>query len=639
MAYISRDNAGEILALEEQISILRQCNKFNRQFVDILNKLSWELRNLDIIRSGALAVEALSISNQLHYEEGMANALLSRGVCRRNSAEYELALEDILQSREIFKQLNQQNGIGRSTMWVGLVHQRLGNYAAALTYFLDALQIFENLEDESNTAKCHTFIGRAYFDSKNYRNALDYFYRALCFRETTLDINAEATTYWDLGRTYLYLDNFDKALEYCERSLTMRIETRETRGLCASYYLRGEIYGKLGNAAIAIKNFGKSVRLSRELCDKWAEANGNCAIGFVYSELCATDSFKPIYFTQAEQYLFTALSIAEEIHAQGIIIDAHNFLAKHYQRFGQLDKTLFHLQQYQENRELLAERQSKQALQNLIFGYEIEKAQKTSEIYRLKNIELANANRELTRLNKEKNDFLTVVAHDLKNPLAGISIAISLMYEYRKSMTEEQQNDQFRIILRTVDSMKDLIVKLLDINALESGKVNIAHEPIIIEDLVRDIIEEYQSRTKAKNIHIIHFVNDNLSIMTDRRCLKEILDNLLSNAIKFSSQGQRIYIRAQAVNNNISISIRDEGPGISDKDLTKLFTKFSRLGSKPTSGESSTGLGLFIVKKLTELLGGHIRCDSVVGEGSTFTVSIPENPSLAEIFNFGMEPF
>lgn len=637
MTPVSRVYSREITALEEQIAHLRQNGECNRQFVDILNELSWELRNLDIPRSGVLAAEALTLSKEMRYEEGMANALLARGVCRRNTSEYDIALEDLLQAREMFQRINRNNGVARATMWIGLVHQRTGNYTVALKYFLDALQIHEEQQDDTSIAKCHTFIGRAYFDLQDYKNALDFFYRALRLRETLSDTMAEGTTFWDLGRTYLYLGNFEKALEYCERSLTIRQQTNDTRGLCGTLYLRGEIYARLQNFPPAVRNFALSARLAVEVRDKWAEGKAWCALGQVYSELCVSDAQKSKYYSIAESYLFSALNVGQEIQAQEVISESHEQLYRFYRFTGQLEKALHHYQEYQTLKEGMVTKQSKQALQNLIYGYEIEKAQKSAEIYRLKNVELANANRELARLNKEKNEFLGIVAHDLKNPLAGIVIAVSLIYEHRKNMTDEQLNDQLKVIQRTANSMKELVSKLLDINALESGKINIAYEKVYLASVVRDLIDDYKSRLSAKQITVVFLLDDEMSLITDRHCLKEILDNLLSNAIKFSPPGRRVFVRADSANEETSVSIRDEGPGISDGDFGKLFTKFSRLSAKPTAGESTTGLGLSIVKKLTEILGGRVRCDSVVGKGTTFTVTIPTRPTATDTYRISRE--
>lgn len=637
MSSVNIGYSSEILFLEDCIDAVRQSGEKNRRLVDLLNELSWELRSLDSSRSGSLAEEALAFSKELSYEEGMANALLARGIYRRNTSEYDSALEDLLRARELFYRINRPKGISRSTIWIGLVHLRAGNYAVALKFFLDALQIYEEHEDENNTAKCYTFIGRAYFNLHDYRTALDYFYKSLHLRESLLDRTAENTIFWDLGRAYLYLGDFDKALEYCERSLSVCRLHNDTRGLCGSLYLRGEIYGRKREASVSIRNFWLSARLAGENCDKWAEGKAWCAMGEIYSELFSGEMSKPKYFTLAEAYLSDALRVGQEIRANGIMMEAHEQLYKLYRNANRLEKALEHYHEYHSRKEAMISRQSEQVMQNLIYSYEIEKAQKSAEIYRLKNVELANANRELARLNKEKNELLAVVAHDLKNPLAGVAIAVSLIFEHRRSMTDNQLNEQLRMILRTADSMKELVTKLLDVNALESGKINIAYETAAVEPIVRELTDEYRSRLNSKKISVFCSIGDNLTLVTDRRCLKEILDNLLSNAIKFSPPERRVFITAIAENAMISIGIRDEGPGIPDTDFRKLFTKFSRLGIKPTAGESSTGLGLSIVKKLTELLGGCVRCESTVGEGTTFTISLPVNPTPSDMYRLGKE--
>jgi signal transduction histidine kinase len=103
----------------------------------------------------------------------------------------------------------------------------------------------------------------------------------------------------------------------------------------------------------------------------------------------------------------------------------------------------------------------------------------------------------------------------------------------------------------------------------------------------------------------------------------QILDNLISNALKFSAPHTTIHVHTLPETNNILISIRDEGPGISEADQKKLFQKFTRLSARPTGGESSTGLGLAIVKRLAEAMSGTIQCHSALGAGATFTLRLP----------------
>ena len=109
---------------------------------------------------------------------------------------------------------------------------------------------------------------------------------------------------------------------------------------------------------------------------------------------------------------------------------------------------------------------------------------------------------------------------------------------------------------------------------------------------------------------------------SDRSYLIRVFENLLSNALKFSENGKHIFVSLHQIKDVIELKVRDEGPGISDEDQAKLYHKFQRLSARPTSGESSTGLGLWIVKTVVDKLGGQIECESKVGVGTTFTIRL-----------------
>jgi signal transduction histidine kinase len=176
-------------------------------------------------------------------------------------------------------------------------------------------------------------------------------------------------------------------------------------------------------------------------------------------------------------------------------------------------------------------------------------------------------------------------------------------------------------ISTSAKQMFDLIVNLLDVNQIESGKFNINLQAIDLAFILQRIVTSYQDRAATKQI-ALHYQPPDFSAITqlDLNITRQILDNLVSNAIKYSPLGQNVYVRFIETEQTIRCEIQDEGPGLSEQDQQKLFGKFTRLSTKPTAGEHSTGLGLFIVKKLVAALNGNVWCESVLGEGATFIV-------------------
>ncbi|TAE27892.1 MAG: sensor histidine kinase [Candidatus Kapaibacterium sp.] len=240
------------------------------------------------------------------------------------------------------------------------------------------------------------------------------------------------------------------------------------------------------------------------------------------------------------------------------------------------------------------------------------------------NDRLMEVNQSLVELNNEKNEFLGIVAHDLKNPLASILLGIDMLDRYHDKMPIEQQRKKLVDIRHTSQRMQAIITNLLDINAIETGKFNLSPVQFNFSEAVEKMVEDYQERATTKNI-LLNFSSENTSAsaMADPNATSEILDNLISNAVKYSPHDKRVWVSVHLSNSAVACHVRDEGPGLSEEDKQKLFGKFQRLSAKPTGGEHSTGLGLSIVKKLAEAMRGNVWCESELGHGATFVVELP----------------
>jgi len=237
--------------------------------------------------------------------------------------------------------------------------------------------------------------------------------------------------------------------------------------------------------------------------------------------------------------------------------------------------------------------------------------------------ELATSNERLVHLNNEKNEFLGIAAHDLKNPLTVILGSAELI-----NMTDNVQvtSKCSRNIVLAATRMRDLISTLLDANAIEQGRCNPKIEPCNINVLVNQCVESNRANAQRKEINIRVGVSNRIFAMADRAGTMQVLDNLISNALKFSPPKTTVHVHTLPEQDGIIVNVRDEGPGISPDDQKRMFQKFTRLSARPTAGESSTGLGLSIVKRLVEDMAGTIQCQSTLGIGTTFSVRLPKCP-------------
>lgn len=238
--------------------------------------------------------------------------------------------------------------------------------------------------------------------------------------------------------------------------------------------------------------------------------------------------------------------------------------------------------------------------------------------------ELEKTNQALIKLNQDKNEFLGIAAHDLKNPLSAIQGYAEMIIEDYDEMSKSEIIEMNHLILSGSRQMFELVRNLLDVNAIESGKINAEVSSVDILPTVQTLVESYSTRAKTKNIRLqLHQQNNQYNAFVDKNIVHQILDNLISNAIKYSPYGKYINIRMQQSEKMVCCEIQDEGEGLSATDQQKLFSKFTRLTPKPTGKEHSTGLGLFIVKKLVNAMNGKVWCESELGKGTTFFVEFP----------------
>lgn len=233
---------------------------------------------------------------------------------------------------------------------------------------------------------------------------------------------------------------------------------------------------------------------------------------------------------------------------------------------------------------------------------------------------------ELKKLNEAKNEFLGVVAHDLRNPLGNIANFAKLLLMDIEMDALDLTNAK-KMLDRINDSSRnlvDIVSGLLNLSAIESGKIHLNLKKESVDSILNECDEIHKSAADKKNIRLTIERNPALPKITiDKVRIMEVFDNLISNAIKYSHPGGQVRVFCESNNKEVITHVEDKGQGLTEQDMQAIFSKFTRLSSKPTAGESSTGLGLSIVKKIVEIHGGRVWVQSKKNEGSTFSFSIP----------------
>jgi len=225
------------------------------------------------------------------------------------------------------------------------------------------------------------------------------------------------------------------------------------------------------------------------------------------------------------------------------------------------------------------------------------------------------------QLNEIKSRFVSMASHEFRTPLSTVLSSASLIDKYTTSDDQEKRARHIEKIKNSVRHLNSLLEDFLSLGKLDEGKIGVHLHEFNLEELIRDTIEELNPTLKNGQ-KIIFTSNIPQSIVSDKNLIRNILFNLFSNAIKFSEAFKTIHVSSTLNDNIICTTIRDEGMGISEEDQQHLFSSFFR--GRNAVNIQGTGLGLHIVKRYVDMLGGSLALDSELGKGTRISFSIPD---------------
>ncbi|MGB0525955.1 MAG: tetratricopeptide repeat-containing sensor histidine kinase, partial [Flammeovirgaceae bacterium] len=440
--------------------------------------------------------------------------------------------------------------------------QKQKNYSKALTHFQKSFEIKTKIQDPYSLVRIHTHLGEVYEITGQGEKAIVELQKALQLSRKIAANELTRDVVEDLSNAYVKRKNFQKAYEYQQQMLV----------------LEKELFGKEKSEAIAQMEGLLQVRKKEqevEIMKKEQEAREK--------EL------------EQQRWLFIALG------AVLLLTFALLLVVLRSNRQNQLAKDALALQKAeieQQNQEILAQ-QDEIAAQNKL---------------------LASRYEELKELDSEKNYLIGVVAHDLQSPLNQIKGFLTIL-KYEKDKLTDSAVQTHGMIAQTVNNMSEMIRKILDLKAIESKTLNIKPEHYHLNEQLAEIVEAFQVVADKKAINLFLKTPEKpVTVNLDKNFVEQIFENLISNAIKFSPHEKDIEVRLERLDSKVRVHIQDEGPGIAAEEQSMLFKKFQKLSAKPTGKESSTGLGLSIVKKYVEAMNGEVWCESEEGNGADFIV-------------------
>jgi signal transduction histidine kinase len=579
------------------------------------------------------ALQALTLAQNLGFEKGEARALLAIGGYYWSQNVYDTSLEYVVQAAKRFEKLGAKADLTRAYTQIGNVHIRTGRYEKALEYYTIALAMAREIGDVERIATNISMQAQVYRKHfKDYDRAIWNLQEGIRLFKSVGNMRRVGSNMNIIGAVYDDKGEAATALKYHLAALEMERQDN------ASPYIV-ETLTDVATSLNTLHRYSESLPYLAEAIEQANKGNARHIKIYLYSNLAKTYSLLGRF-----QEAYRAQSIATDLKDTVFAKDRANAIAETQARYDldQKDKELrlgqAALEQIRFVRNsaiagsavfigiaawmwvlFCAKHRAERALQEKQRTIE----EQSSNI-RQANVALQQQNIELQQLNIEKSEFLGIAVHDLKNPLSAIYLTSELVQQSLQSNKADKIEEYMNGIRTSTNQMLAIIGNLLDINRLEQGAWQLLLEPLDTE-LLSLLVDSYQLRAKAKTISLtleIQIKPEEMMI-ADYTAFQHVFDNLLSNAVKYTPHGGTVTVRVTRENMYVCIAVQNSGQGLTEQDKRNLFGKFARLSARPTGGESSTGLGLSIVKKLVESMNARVWCESEQGKGATFFVEFP----------------
>lgn len=498
----------------------------------------------------------------------------------------------------------------------------------AISYFEKSISYNEKVGNKNGIKSAYFNLGLVQIDNEQYEKALGAFDSGILLAKELGQKNYILSGLINAASVSQSLGKNQKATELALEALGYAQELEDINLTKRCYGILYECYQALGNSEKSIEYFDLYSTVDRFLRDEQAkkvQSESQQKVAAIATEKAKTDQALESSNERlqlAQDSLHTAQEIAERQRLQLKINEVtlreqQTQLEKERQlRVGLIiiiGLTLTFLiilyVQYRQKRK-----------KNILLATQNQQINDQKEKIQKQGTNLSIKNEELTAVNKEKNLMMSMVAHDLKKPINDLSSLSQILEQYEDKLPEDF-NHLVSVLKKSSKGYRDMVHKILDAGAIESRKLNVVQEKLDIKDVLEDNVQSQSLPASQKNISFdLTHVPDESFILGDKIYLTQAIENVLYNAVKYSPENSTVFLGAQKSNESYEIFIRDEGPGMDKEDLTYLFETFRPLKNGDVE---STGLGLTISQKYIEAMEGEIRCESEVGNGTTFYMALP----------------
>ena len=537
---------------------------------------------------------------------------------------YDKSLDNLMRAQQLFGEAGDTAMQAKSIMNVGIVHDCMNNYPMSLSYYNKALDYFKRTKNEGGMADCELNIAIVLSKQKEYEKACQNFISASKTYEKTGHNSYLAASYINLGLTYKKMGNYDLAIEFLDKALKIWKQEDDQYHICYYHLNMGEIMLDLKRTEEAGQYLQTAEKLAKEVGSKDLMAK---AYEFLSDYNAAKKNFNEAY-----NYLNKSKQLNDSI-LNAETTEKVNQVQYQYE-IAKREAENEHLVKQNLNKELLLSKKNMSlyiltailvliAVFVFLLANQNRIKKKANKQLEVKNDLIEIQKDELITLNASKDKFLSILAHDIKNPLSSIHGISDLLVNEYDTLTKEDKKIFTRDIHTLSTNLFEIINTLLTWSTSQSGMITYHPTQFSIGELCSKTTNNLQTVAKQKNIVIESNADDKLIVLADENMIISVLNNLLNNAIKYSYHGAKIRIETSQFVEFAQISVIDTGIGLSPESQAKLFKYDQHFMNKGTAGEMGTGLGLILCKDFVEKNGGTIKVESTINKGSTFVFTLP----------------
>ena len=508
--------------------------------------------------------------------------------------------------------------LGKVNAARGRIDDAFENYQQVLRYHSDI--------DKSFEANAHFNLANLYTMRGNHDAALVSHKKALSVARAMRDRYQEAVSLNDIGELYALMRNDDKSLANHLVALDIRRALADKAGIAESLNNIGRFYLRRNDAQKSIANGLIALENGRESQDQ-EQIYGSCDL--------LSQSYKLLGdFRNALMYKELALAIQElsqgEKQERQLLETRNRYVVSkkenEIQRLDALRKD--------RERELASQKKFRNILLLvvvlvvmtaglLLILYLVKR--RSNRILHVAKKEVQKHNARLQELNHTKDKFFSIISHDLKGPLNSLTSFSRLLIDHTDSLSREEIQALAKDLDRSVRNLLTLLENLLEWSRSQTGNIDFTADVFDLEELLQSNQNLLASQAAAKNIELKIATSGELMVRLHKQSINTVIRNLISNAIKFTPDGGIIRLGTKKENSRIHVLVADNGVGMSNEVMEKLFRLDSKHSTRGTANEKGTGLGLILCREFVEKNGGEIRVQSTPGKGSIFSFSFPEN--------------